>query len=76
VEHTTGKPAERLARPAPGSAQSTSFDRRAVKDSQSGVLGLSGTALLEAILVLAAIVALAALTRQLAPRGAPGRHHG
>jgi hypothetical protein len=64
------------AKPAPASAQSTPFDRGAVNDSQSGVLGLSGTALLEAILVLAAIALLALLTRRLAAREAPGQHHG
>jgi hypothetical protein len=40
------------------------------------VLGLSGTALLEAILVLAVLVLLAVFTRQLAAREAPGRHDG
>jgi hypothetical protein len=71
----TGK-APTHARPAPATAQSGSVDRRAVNDSQSGVLGLSGTAWLEALLVLAAIALLALLTRQLAARGTPGRDHG
>jgi hypothetical protein len=71
----TGKPAS-AARPAPTTAPSASFERRAVDDSQSGVLGLSGTALLEAILVLAVLVLLAVFTRQLAAREAPGRHDG
>jgi hypothetical protein len=64
------------AKPAPASTQSTPSGGRAVNDSQSGVLGLSGTALLEALLVLAAIALLALLTRHLAAREAPGQHHG
>jgi len=67
----TGKPSKQ-ARPAPASAQSTYLHRRPVDDSQSGVLGLSGAALLQTILVLAGIVLLAALTRQLAAREAAG----